>query len=109
MLRTLLIAFALAACGGKPAAQAPSNVGDEAKPAEKVAPTGDLCAMQKTCTACLAHATEDSVGSCHWDTGKQACAVACDPGTRNCVMVGSKVMKESDVTEVCANAKPVDP
>nr|MBA2540542.1 hypothetical protein [Deltaproteobacteria bacterium] len=61
----------LVACGGKPAAQAPSNVGSAAPDPAPVAMT-DRCAEQKTCTGCLAAAHPDAEkGSCNWDTQHQ--------------------------------------
>ncbi len=109
MLRMLLIAM-LAACGGKPAAQAPSNTATGSVAPPTAAPTDDLCGAQKSCAACLSSASPDpEKGSCQWDTGKQTCQVACDPSTRNCVLVGARTLKPADVAEVCANAKPVAP
>jgi hypothetical protein len=103
MSRLLLLVFVIA-CGGKPAAQAPSNTGSN--DTVPVAAPVDKCAEQKTCVACIAASTDDpNAGSCQWDGDKQACAVACEAGAKNCLLVGAKNIGEQRASEVCSSAK----
>jgi len=110
MSRTLAIAFLVFGCGGKPAAQAPSNIGGSDAPPSLVMSKTDICAAQKTCVACLSSSTDDPKrGSCDWDIDKQTCQVSCGAEAKNCLLVGAKNIGEQRASEVCNGVRQPQP
>ncbi len=96
----LMLVFLLA-CGGKPAAQTPSNVGSGDSEPKPVAIT-DRCAEQKTCTGCLAAAHPDTEkGSCYWDTKQAVCTSACADGV-DCATIGHRDIGNERAGEACS-------
>ncbi|HEU0030746.1 MAG TPA: hypothetical protein VFQ53_08935 [Kofleriaceae bacterium] len=91
------IAF-VAACGGKsaPTATPPSN--QSATPVTtEPAPAPEPCAA-KDCQGCIA-------ASCQWDIDKHTCAKQCEPGAKNCLLVGAENIGADRAAEVCAGAR----
>ena len=102
----MLVLAILIGCGGKPTAQAPSNVGGTNAPPPEVTPTTDVCAAQKSCVSCLSSSSDDpNRGSCDWDIDNQTCQVSCGPKAKNCLLDGAKNIGEQRASEVCNGAR----
>ena len=110
MSRTLVIALVMVGCGGKPASQAPSNVGGGGPFPREVESKPYPCTKQTTCVRCLMASTDNpSRGSCDWDIDNQTCQITCGPQAKNCLLVGTKHLDEQGASEVCNGARQPTP
>ena len=103
MPRLIFLLVLFAACGSKPATEAPRNVrAGSSEPEHKPVAMLDTCAAQKTCVACIgAPDPSPDKGSCHWDIDKQTCGNDCALDAKNCLVVGAKNIGDDRAREVC--------